>query len=196
MFFHARHQLVICLAIGLTINATPTPLEHATPQFASSEITREPTHHQDTDPFASIAGGGRRPDLPSYHNKHVFDNVANDDMQLDSNRLIPGKSHDVFDDSQADIPQPVRGKYGAPLLGPHNVPLEEQNLDSLRPPQTDAGSVMNFKWPFSLSHNRLTTGGWARQQNGAISYPFKLGRTDKRVFTEKQMPVAKDLAGK
>ena len=24
----------------------------------------------------------------------------------------------------------------------------------------------NAKWPFSLSHNRLQTGGWARQQNG------------------------------
>lgn len=27
----------------------------------------------------------------------------------------------------------------------------------------------NAKWPFSLSHNRLQTGGWARQQNG-MSY--------------------------
>ena len=23
----------------------------------------------------------------------------------------------------------------------------------------------NAKWPFALSHNRLQTGGWARQQN-------------------------------
>ena len=29
----------------------------------------------------------------------------------------------------------------------------------------------NFKWPFSLSHNRLQTGGWARNQNSqCISY--------------------------
>lgn len=27
-------------------------------------------------------------------------------------------------------------------------------------------SRSNFKWPFSMSHNRLQTGGWARQQNG------------------------------
>jgi len=26
----------------------------------------------------------------------------------------------------------------------------------------------NAKWPFSLSHNRLQTGGWARQQNGML----------------------------
>lgn len=38
--------------------------------------------------------------------------------------------------------------------------------DFLAPPSTDAGSVENAKWPFSLSHNRLQTGGWARQQNG------------------------------
>lgn len=29
----------------------------------------------------------------------------------------------------------------------------------------------NAKWPFSLSHNRLQTGGWARQQNGK-NQPF------------------------
>ncbi|KAF5354906.1 hypothetical protein D9756_005521 [Leucocoprinus leucothites] len=62
------------------------------------------------------------------------------------------------------------------MLGPHNVPLEEQGLDLLSPPETDSGKVDNFKWPFALSHNRLTTGGWARQQN------------------EKQLPIAKDLA--
>ncbi|KAJ3575290.1 hypothetical protein NP233_g1207 [Leucocoprinus birnbaumii] len=75
------------------------------------------------------------------------------------------------------VPQSVRGDYGAPsLLGPHNVPMEEQNLDLLSPPATDHGKIDNFKWPFALSHTRLTTGGWARQQN------------------EKQLPIAKDLA--
>jgi len=68
----------------------------------------------------------------------------------------------------ASSPQPVRDNYGAPILGPQNVPLEEQNLDLLNPPETDSGEVDNFKWPFSLSHNRLTNGGWARQQNGEL----------------------------
>lgn len=27
----------------------------------------------------------------------------------------------------------------------------------------------NVKWPFSLSNNRVQTGGWARQQNGRSS---------------------------
>ncbi|KAL1664973.1 RmlC-like cupin domain-containing protein [Schizophyllum commune] len=81
------------------------------------------------------------------------------------------------DDPNAN-PQPVRGDLGAsPILGPTNRPLELQNPDLLAPPSTDVGDVPNLKWPFSLSHNRLTNGGWARQQ------------------TAKQMPVATDLAG-
>ncbi|KAL4245977.1 RmlC-like cupin domain superfamily protein [Abortiporus biennis] len=64
-------------------------------------------------------------------------------------------------------PQPIRGSLGATILGPQNVALQEQNPDILAPPTTDSGSVPNIKWPFSLSHNRLQTGGWARQQNTA-----------------------------
>ncbi|KAJ7190749.1 putative oxalate decarboxylase/oxidase [Mycena pura] len=62
-------------------------------------------------------------------------------------------------------PAPVRESLGAPILGPSNFPLEQENPDLLAPPTTDAGSVNNAKWPFSLSHNRLQTGGWARQEN-------------------------------
>lgn len=62
-------------------------------------------------------------------------------------------------------PEPVRGQLGATILGPQNVPLELENPDLLAPPSTDNGHVSNFKWPFSLSHNRMQTGGWAREQN-------------------------------
>ncbi|KAJ7035345.1 oxalate decarboxylase [Mycena alexandri] len=62
-------------------------------------------------------------------------------------------------------PAPVRGSLGAPILGPSNLPLEQENPDLFAPPTTDAGSLSNAKWPFSLSHNRLQTGGWARQEN-------------------------------
>lgn len=63
------------------------------------------------------------------------------------------------------IPEPIRGSLGASILGPQNIPLELENPDLLAPPSTDSGAVSNFKWPFSMSHNRLQTGGWARQQN-------------------------------
>ncbi|KAJ3513533.1 hypothetical protein NLJ89_g2892 [Agrocybe chaxingu] len=74
-------------------------------------------------------------------------------------------------------PQPRRGNLGASILGPTNSPLGLQNADTLAPPTTDNGEVKNFKWPFSLSHNKLKEGGWARQQN------------------VNDMPIATDIAG-
>jgi len=50
-------------------------------------------------------------------------------------------------------------------MGPTNAEMVAQNPDLLAPPSTDHGSVENAKWPFSLSHNRLLQGGWARNQN-------------------------------
>ncbi|EIW78596.1 Bicupin oxalate decarboxylase oxidase [Coniophora puteana RWD-64-598 SS2] len=76
-----------------------------------------------------------------------------------------------------DGPEAVRGSLGSSVVGPQNVVLDLQNPDALAPPTTDNGDIPFFKWPFSLSHNRLQTGGWARQQN------------------IQQMPVATDLAG-
>lgn len=40
--------------------------------------------------------------------------------------------------------------------------------DSLAPPSTDHGKVPNAKWPYGNSHNRLSDGGWARQQNQQV----------------------------
>ncbi|KAJ7266554.1 oxalate decarboxylase [Mycena rebaudengoi] len=62
-------------------------------------------------------------------------------------------------------PQPIRGTLGAPIIGPDNIPIDQQNPDLFAPPTTDAGSIANAKWPFSMSHNRMHTGGWARQEN-------------------------------
>jgi hypothetical protein len=69
-------------------------------------------------------------------------------------------------------PEPVRNLAGAAILGPENLPMELQNADALAPPSTDNGQVSNFKWPFSLSHNKIKKGGWARQQNGK---PLNIG---------------------
>ncbi|KAF8602766.1 oxalate decarboxylase [Ceratobasidium sp. AG-I] len=74
-------------------------------------------------------------------------------------------------------PQPIRGSTGASILGPQNIALERQGPDFLAPPTTDSGSVENVKWPMGLSHNRLQTGGWARQQS------------------ERDMPIATAMAG-
>ncbi|KAF8442158.1 RmlC-like cupin domain-containing protein [Boletus edulis BED1] len=63
------------------------------------------------------------------------------------------------------LPEPERGNLGGSILGPQNIPIELQNPDELAPPTTDYGDIPNAKWPMALSHQRLQTGGWARQQN-------------------------------
>ncbi|KAH8118145.1 oxalate decarboxylase, partial [Phellopilus nigrolimitatus] len=72
----------------------------------------------------------------------------------------------VFPQGDPNItPEAINGPLGATILGPDDTELDLQNPDLLAPPSTDQGSVQNAKWPFALSHNRLQTGGWARQQN-------------------------------
>ncbi len=73
--------------------------------------------------------------------------------------------------------EPIRGDRGAPILGPRNLALEQQNPDLLRSPYTDAGTIPNLKFSFANARNRLATGGWARE------------------VTVRELPVATTLAG-
>jgi oxalate decarboxylase len=75
------------------------------------------------------------------------------------------------------LPQPIRGDEGASIMGPHNVPLERDNPDHLLPPETDSGTVPNLKFSFAAAHNRVLSGGWARE------------------VTVRELPIAKELAG-
>jgi hypothetical protein len=77
----------------------------------------------------------------------------------------------------AQVPQPVCGKEGGTDPGPRHILLDQQNPDILTPPSTDAGTIPNLKFPFSLAHNRLQEGGWARQ------------------VTMRELPIATTLAG-
>lgn len=63
-----------------------------------------------------------------------------------------------------DDPQPERGPLGASFYHGSNHAIDKQNPDNLSPPSTDAGTVPNLKWSFSLSHSRLLKGGWVREQ--------------------------------
>jgi oxalate decarboxylase len=76
-----------------------------------------------------------------------------------------------------DAPEPIVGERGASILGPHNVPVERQNPDVLVAPETDAGTVPNLKWPFALSHNRVLSGGFARET------------------TIRELPISTEIAG-
>ncbi|HEU0367563.1 MAG TPA: oxalate decarboxylase family bicupin, partial [Candidatus Acidoferrum sp.] len=59
--------------------------------------------------------------------------------------------------------EPIRGTWGAPILGPRNIAIERENPDLLASPETDAGTVPNLKFSYSAARNRLASGGWARE---------------------------------
>src|SRR5260370_5722361 len=80
-------------------------------------------------------------------------------------------------DEMSQVPQPIRGKEGGTDPGPRNMLLDQQNPDILMPPSTDSGTLPNMKFSFSLAHNRLQEGGWARQ------------------VTVRELPIATTLAG-
>lgn len=62
-------------------------------------------------------------------------------------------------------------------LGVPNPELDAQNTDSVTPPSTDAGSVPTFKYPFSMAHKRIHSGGWSRE------------------VTVRELPVSTSIAG-
>jgi oxalate decarboxylase len=64
---------------------------------------------------------------------------------------------------QEQKPYPTKNDRSASAPGPGNAALDDQNPDSFLPPQTDAGGVQTFKYPFGLSHKRMQEGGWSRE---------------------------------
>ncbi|KAK0193464.1 oxalate decarboxylase [Armillaria mellea] len=96
--------------------------------------------------------------------------ASSTDTAVSSTATVPFASLDPNlplwnETSDPSVVSAERGKLGASVLGPDNIPIDLQNPDLLAPPTTDSGSISNAKWPFSFSHNRLQTGGWARQEN-------------------------------
>src|SRR5579862_3149727 len=74
-------------------------------------------------------------------------------------------------------PYPTRNDRSASGPGPGNAAIDAQNPDSFLPPQTDAGGVQTFKYPFGISHKRMQEGGWSRE------------------VTVRELPVSKSIAG-
>lgn len=74
-------------------------------------------------------------------------------------------------------PEPKRHGKGADIAGPRNPAREIQEPFTVRPPETDHGSMPNLKWSFADSHVRIEKGGWARET------------------TVRELPIAKDLSG-
>jgi oxalate decarboxylase len=74
-------------------------------------------------------------------------------------------------------PQPIRDGQGASDPGPRNLARDRQNPDLLVSPATDSGTIPNLRFSFADAHNRLSSGGWARE------------------VTQRELPVATELAG-
>ena len=79
--------------------------------------------------------------------------------------------------SDAEPREPIRGIEGGTILGARNPALERANPDLLVPPATDAGTIPNLKYAFASSHNRLLSGGWARE------------------VTVRELPIATEISG-
>src|SRR4051794_41543691 len=75
------------------------------------------------------------------------------------------------------LPEPIRNGNGGTIVGPRNLPLEYENPDQVAAPATDSRTVPNLKFSFAAAHNRLLTGGWARE------------------VTTRELPIATELAG-
>jgi oxalate decarboxylase len=73
--------------------------------------------------------------------------------------------------------EPIVGDRGASILGPRNDAVSRLNPSSLIGPATDAGTVPNLKFSFANAHNRVLSGGWARE------------------ITSRELPIATAMAG-
>lgn len=73
--------------------------------------------------------------------------------------------------------QPIADGRGGTILGPRNLAVERQNPDGMIAPETDAGTVPNLKYSYAAAHNRVLSGGWARE------------------ITTRELPVATEMAG-
>jgi oxalate decarboxylase len=70
---------------------------------------------------------------------------------------------DAMAQEQTDRPYPGKNDRSASAPGPGNAQIDDQNPDSFLPPQTDAGGVQTFKYPFGIAHKRMQEGGWSRE---------------------------------
>jgi oxalate decarboxylase len=89
--------------------------------------------------------------------------------------MLPAKSAAAQEPTEK--PYPKKGDRSSSAPGPGNEQIDEQNPDSFLPPQTDAGGVQAFKYPFGISHKRMQVGGWSRE------------------VTVRELPVSKSIAG-
>ncbi|ETW82806.1 CUPIN, Germin, oxalate decarboxylase [Heterobasidion irregulare TC 32-1] len=150
---HRFANSLLC-AVLLAISVSAAPASNPSAATSSTALASPVSVSNSTDSTASVSGP------PS---------ATSDASAASPSPTVPFASDDpntVIFSPGADVqPEAQRGTLGSTVIGPQNVQIDRQNPDFLAPPTTDNGDVSNAKWPFGLSHNRIQTGGWARQQN-------------------------------
>jgi len=99
-----------------------------------------------------------------------------DFLEAGSSALAAAGINSVAGGPAQDLSQPGYARRKSDP-GPGNPEIDAQNSASFDPPETDAGGVPPFKYPFSFSHKRLHSGGWSRE------------------VTVRELPVSKSMAG-
>lgn len=159
-------RLLYCLIVASAAIAAPAISSSETAVSPSSAVSPSPS-------VSSIATSAISTVLPSPSVSespagHSSSGSAVSTAPSEAQTVAPASDNSntqVFPQDTNETPEAVNGPLGATIIFPDNTVIDQQNPDALAPPSTDHGSVGNAKWPFALSHNRLQTGGWARQQN-------------------------------
>ncbi|KAI8996279.1 Bicupin oxalate decarboxylase/oxidase [Trametes punicea] len=152
MLARFSHLLLASTAVAGVLCASPTVDEELRTFFATEGAAVKPVNF------------GRR-SAASSQTRHL--RPAHDDLpavkRSKRDSITPPDVGQIADFGGQD-PEPIRNGNGDTFLANSNHEIDEQNLDNVAAPPTDAGTIPNLKWSMSLSHTRLLKGGWVREQ--------------------------------
>ncbi|KAI0651084.1 Bicupin oxalate decarboxylase/oxidase [Trametes meyenii] len=150
MFARLSHLLLAALAVAGVVFADPSADEEV-----RAFIAREGAA------VRSLNFGRRQ--AASSQTRHLRPTYDEPVVRRSKRDITPPDVGQVADFGGQD-PQPIRNGNGDTFLANSNHEIDAQNPDNVAAPTTDAGTVPNLKWSFSLSHTRLLKGGWVREQ--------------------------------
>lgn len=114
--------------------SVPAPVSPAVPSSSAAAVSSvsvlsSAAHTSTTKPTTTV-----KPSPTSAGGEPVVPHTTRPGIDLD-----PGLP--LWNEGTTEQPEPIRGFFGAKLLGPLNVPIDKQNPDLLAPPNTDHGSM-------------------------------------------------------
>lgn len=95
--------------------------------------------------LTTFAYGAPPRDLAFRARQTLDSSVGSSTTPIPPSQTVPPASDDPnYPVYPPDVPgpaQPIRGDLGAAILGPQDIPIQQQNPDILAPPSTDNGDV-------------------------------------------------------